>query len=161
MSEYDKTAGGADKGAAGERKGDGLNVAALRYDPEQDRAPHVVAAGSGYVAQKILQIAIENGVSIYHDDSAATMLAKLDVGREIPPELYQIVVNIYISLLDTADKKRYFGKYPREAGRDTEGAAAESPAEGGFADGGFANDGFARDGFADGAAGPALTETEG
>ncbi|MDR1571778.1 MAG: EscU/YscU/HrcU family type III secretion system export apparatus switch protein [Clostridiales Family XIII bacterium] len=114
------------KDAAGGRKGDGLNVAALRYDPEQDRAPHVVAAGSGYVAQKILQIAIENGISIYHDDSAATMLAKLDVGKEIPPELYQIVVNIYISLLDTADRRHSPEKYLAKAERDAGDLAREA-----------------------------------
>lgn len=83
-----------------------LNVAALKYDQQKNNAPCVVAAGSGYIAQKILQVAIENGVAIYHDDSAATLLAKLEVGQEIPPELYQIVVNIYISLLDLAEEKR-------------------------------------------------------
>jgi flagellar biosynthesis protein len=88
-----------------------LKAAALKYDADRDRAPQVVAAGSGYVAQKILQVAIENGVSIYHDDSAATMLAKLHIGKEIPQELYQIVVNIYISLLDTADKRHNPRKY--------------------------------------------------
>ncbi len=84
----------------------GLNVAALKYDQNKNSAPCVVAAGSGYIAQKILQVAIENGVAIYHDDSAATMLAKLELGQEIPPELYQIVVNIYISLLDIASTKK-------------------------------------------------------
>lgn len=83
-----------------------LNVAALKYDREHDSAPKVVAAGTGHIAQKILQVAIENGVAIYHDDSAATLLAKLDLGQEIPPELYQIVVNIYISLLDAAEADR-------------------------------------------------------
>lgn len=83
-----------------------LNVAALKYDPDKSKAPCVVAAGSGFVAQKILQVAIENGIAIYHDDSAATLLAKLDLGQEIPPELYQIVVNIYISLLDMAEEKK-------------------------------------------------------
>jgi type III secretion system FlhB-like substrate exporter len=29
----------------------------------------------------------------------------LELGREIPPELYQIVVDIYISLLELADEK--------------------------------------------------------
>jgi flagellar biosynthesis protein len=53
-------------------------------------------------------VAIENGVAIYHDDSAATLLAKLDIGQEIPPELYQIVVNIYISLLEIAEEKGNF-----------------------------------------------------
>jgi flagellar biosynthesis protein len=100
-----------------------IKAAALKYDADGDRAPHVVAAGSGYVAQKILQVAIENGITIYHDDSAATMLAKLDVGKEIPQELYQIVVNIYISLLDTADKKHNPQKYFSKAGAETEAEA--------------------------------------
>ena len=83
-----------------------LSVAALKYDKDKNSAPCVVAAGTGYIAQKILQVAIENGVAIYHDDSAATLLAKLELGEEIPPELYQIVVNIYISLLDLAEEKK-------------------------------------------------------
>lgn len=82
-----------------------LSVAALKYDQDKTNAPCVVAAGTGYIAQKILQVAIENGVAIYHDDSAATMLAKLELGQEIPPELYQIVVNIYISLLELAEEE--------------------------------------------------------
>jgi flagellar biosynthesis protein len=82
-----------------------LSAAALKYDKAKNGAPCVVAAGSGHIAQKILQVAMENGVAIYHDDSAATMLAKLELGQEIPPELYQIVVNIYISLLDLAELK--------------------------------------------------------
>ncbi len=83
-----------------------LNVAALKYDKDKNSAPCVVAAGTGYIAQKILQVAIENGVAIYHDDSAATLLAKLELGQEIPPELYQIVVNIYISLLELAEDRK-------------------------------------------------------
>ena len=83
-----------------------LRVAALKYDQDKHKAPCVVAAGSGYIAQRILQVAIENGIAIYHDDSAATMLAKLELGQEIPPELYQIVVNIYISLLELAEEKK-------------------------------------------------------
>ncbi len=83
-----------------------LSVAALKYDHNKNNAPCVVAAGTGHIAQKILQVAIENGVAIYHDDSAATMLAKLELGQEIPPELYQIVVNIYISLLELAEEEK-------------------------------------------------------
>lgn len=89
-----------------ETYGASLSVAALKYDQNKNNAPCVVAAGTGYIAQKILQVAIENGVAIYHDDSAATLLAKLELGQEIPPELYQIVVNIYISLLDLAAEKK-------------------------------------------------------
>jgi len=83
-----------------------LHAAALKYNEDIDEAPRIVAAGSGDAAQRILKVAMENGIAIYHDDSAATLLAKLDIGREIPPELYQIVVDIYVSLLElAADKK--------------------------------------------------------
>jgi flagellar biosynthesis protein len=105
MSEFDGPKKTTPASEDGKEKQSELRVAALRYDAAQDRAPQVVAAGSGHVAQRILQVAIENGVAIYHDDSAATMLAKLDVGKEIPPALYQIVVNIYLSLLDAADRR--------------------------------------------------------
>ena len=97
---------GADAKSMGKDKLSSLSVAALKYEQGKHSAPCVVAAGTGYIAQKILQVAIENGVAIYHDDSAATLLAKLEMGQEIPPELYQIVVNIYISLLDLAEVKK-------------------------------------------------------
>jgi flagellar biosynthesis protein len=58
------------------------------------------------MAQRILKVAMENGIAIYHDDSAATLLSKLEAGQEIPPELYQIVVDIYISLLELAEENR-------------------------------------------------------
>lgn len=79
-----------------------MRVAALKYDPEKDNAPIVVAAGAGYVAQKIIEIADECGVSIYHDNSAATLLSRLQLGQQIPPELYQMVVDIYIAILAAA-----------------------------------------------------------
>lgn len=105
MSKFENTDGTIQKELDKERLSS-LSVAALKYDKDKQNAPCVVAAGTGYIAQKILQVAIENGVAIYHDDSAATMLAKLELGQEIPPELYQIVVNIYISLLELAEEKK-------------------------------------------------------
>lgn len=83
-----------------------LKAVALKYEPQKSNAPCVVASGTGPIAQQILQVAMENGVAIYHDDSAATLLARLEQGSEIPPELYQIVVNIYLGLLDLAEKEK-------------------------------------------------------
>jgi flagellar biosynthesis protein len=81
-----------------------LHVAALKYDVNKDNAPYIVAAGSGPVAQRILDLGAEHGIALYYDDSAATLLSKLDCGEKIPPELYQIVVNIYLSLLNLAEE---------------------------------------------------------
>lgn len=83
-----------------------LSVAALKYEDTKHSAPCVVAAGTGSTAQRILQVAMENGIAIYHDDSAATLLTKLDIGKEVPPALYQIVVDIYLSLLEAAEREK-------------------------------------------------------
>jgi flagellar biosynthesis protein len=96
MSKYNEKKGGHEK----------LRVAALKYDQNTNSAPKVVAAGTGFSAHRILQVAMENGIAIYHDDSAATLLSKLEVGEEIPPELYKIVVDIYLALLELADESK-------------------------------------------------------
>lgn len=72
---------------------------ALKYDVERDAAPVIVAAGMGKIAEKIVEIAGENGVPVYEDDSLATMLTQLKLGAEIPSELYQAIVDIYVYFL--------------------------------------------------------------
>ena len=76
---------------------------ALRYSVEEDAAPIVIASGYGHIADKIIDIAEEQGIPVFRDDSAASMLCMREVGKSIPPELYQIVAAIYVQLLKTAD----------------------------------------------------------
>lgn len=75
---------------------------ALKYNPEQDYSPVVVASGHGKVAERIINLAEENGVPVYRDDSTAAMLTMLSVGEGIPPELYQIVAGIYVQVVALA-----------------------------------------------------------
>ena len=77
---------------------------ALTYDEDKQNAPVIVASGMGYMAEKIVEIASENGVPVYEDDSLATVLTQLELGSEIPEELYQAVVDIYAYFLQ---QKRY------------------------------------------------------
>ena len=72
---------------------------ALQYGPD-DTAPVVVASGMGYLAEKIVDVAQENGVPVYEDESLATVLTQLNLGQEIPPELYQAIVEIYVYFLN-------------------------------------------------------------
>ncbi len=72
---------------------------ALRYDENQNASPIVVASGMGYMAEKLVEIATESGVPIYEDNSLATMLAQLELGQEIPEDLYQVIIDIYIFFL--------------------------------------------------------------
>lgn len=84
----------------------GNHAVALKYNPEKDYSPVVVAAGHGHVAEKIISIADENGVPVYRDDSAAALLTMLDVGKPVPPELYEIVAAIYVEVLKAAKENR-------------------------------------------------------
>ena len=67
---------------------------ALRYDPEGDAAPVVVAKGERLVAERIKQIAREAGVPIFRDVGLARALVELGEGGEIPPALYEAVAEI-------------------------------------------------------------------
>jgi flagellar biosynthesis protein len=57
-------------------------------------APIVSASGQGEVAKRIIALAKENGVPIRHDPDLVTLLAQLEVGQIIPPELYAVVAEI-------------------------------------------------------------------
>lgn len=72
---------------------------ALKYNPEKNGAPVIVASGMGYLAERITETAMEAGVPVYEDDSLATLLTQLQLGSEIPAELYQAIVDIYIYFL--------------------------------------------------------------
>ena len=68
---------------------------AIKYDAEEANAPIVVAKGEEYLAQKIKDTARENGVSIVENKPLARSLyATVDIGQEIPPELYQAVAEV-------------------------------------------------------------------
>lgn len=73
---------------------------ALKYDANKSSAPVIVASGSGYIADKVVEIAEENGVPVYKDDSLSVLLSQLDMGSEVPEELFSSIVDIYIYFLN-------------------------------------------------------------
>ena len=75
---------------------------ALKYNQDQDMAPIVIASGYGEVAERIIDIAETEGIPVYRDDSASSVLCMLDVGTQIPRELYETVAIIYAQILSTA-----------------------------------------------------------
>lgn len=72
---------------------------ALRYQVEADSAPVVIASGYGNIAEKIVEIAEQQGIPVFRDDSAASLLCMLEVGKTIPPELYEVIAAIYAQIL--------------------------------------------------------------
>lgn len=84
---------------------------ALKYNEDKDSAPVVIASGYGAVAEKIVSIAEQQGVPVFRDDSAASLLCMLEVGRSIPPELYEVVATVYLQILQiSGDIKKYASK---------------------------------------------------
>ena len=68
---------------------------ALKYDKEVAEAPIVVAKGADYLAGRIREVAKENKIEIVENKPLARMLYhNVELGEQIPPELYQMVAEI-------------------------------------------------------------------
>lgn len=75
---------------------------AVKYDSEAARAPIVLAKGEDYLAQKIKEAAKENHIEIVENKPLARMLyANVEIGAEIPPELYQAVAEVLAMVYNT------------------------------------------------------------
>jgi flagellar biosynthesis protein len=77
---------------------------ALRYSPETNTSPVVVAKGKGTIAEEIMKRAKEHGIPLQEDASLVEVLSKLDLNQEIPPELYQLVAEI-LSFIYRSDQR--------------------------------------------------------
>jgi len=95
--------------AAG-RRAEPRRAVALTYDPASSDAPVVTAAGQGAVAEEIIRRAREAGVPVTEDPRLAAVLSQIDVGRVIPPELYQVIAEVlaYVYRLEDRVSKRRF-----------------------------------------------------
>lgn len=79
---------------------------AVRYERTEMEVPVVVAKGTDLVAKRIREIAQEAGVPMFENKPIAQALYKqVDLGDEIPPELYAAVAEILVAV-QRADRKR-------------------------------------------------------
>jgi len=68
---------------------------ALRYDREKGGAPILIAKGADLMAKRIKDAAQENYVVVVEDKPLArTLYTAVEVGREVPPELWQAVAEV-------------------------------------------------------------------
>jgi flagellar biosynthesis protein FlhB len=78
---------------------------ALQYDATKMHAPRVVAKGRGYLAARIRQIAVANGIPILERKPLARALYKLcNVGQEIPEQFYSAVAEIIAYVYELTGK---------------------------------------------------------
>jgi flagellar biosynthesis protein len=67
---------------------------ALRYDKERERAPRVVAKGSGHLAERIIELARAHGITVYEDRELLDALSRIELYQVIPVELYQVIAEV-------------------------------------------------------------------
>lgn len=91
---------------------------ALRYQPEKDNAPVVLAKGLDELALRIVKVAEEHGIpAIENVPLARSIYASADLDREIPPELYGAVADILVYIYQLNNKKIGTGGEITHAGK--------------------------------------------
>ena len=70
---------------------------ALHYD--KSGAPRVVAKGRGSIGEKIIEIARVHDIPIEENEVLAGALSNVELGDEIPAELYKAVAEVLIFVL--------------------------------------------------------------
>lgn len=77
---------------------------ALHYDKKG--APRVVAKGKGTIGEKIIEIAKENAIPIEENEVLAGALSNVELGEEIPAELYKGVAEVLIFVMRLTGRLR-------------------------------------------------------
>jgi flagellar biosynthesis protein len=81
-----------------------LMATALQYDPEKDNAPRVIASGQRIIAEQILAEARKHHIPIHEDHVLTAALASVNLGAEIPPELYSVVAEVLAYIYRVTNK---------------------------------------------------------
>lgn len=77
---------------------------ALHYD--RTGAPRVVAKGRGAIGTRIIELARENGIPIEENEVLAGALSNVELGEEIPAELYKAVAEVLVFVLRLTKQRR-------------------------------------------------------
>ncbi len=79
---------------------------ALDYEAGSREAPRVVAKGRGELADKIMQVARENGIAIEANPMLAEALSGVELDTQIPRELYVAVAEVIGFVLRSRNVRR-------------------------------------------------------
>jgi flagellar biosynthesis protein len=77
---------------------------AVHYDKQKDVAPKIVAKGKGAIADKIIELARKNDIPMYEDKDLIEVLSKLDLGQEIPAEMYKLIAEVLVCVYRSNNK---------------------------------------------------------
>ena len=79
---------------------------AIKYDKEKAEAPYMLAKGADFVASTIKEAAKEHKIEIVENKPLARMLYyNVEIGEQIPPELYQMVAEVLAYVYSVKNKE--------------------------------------------------------
>jgi FlhB-like protein len=78
-----------------------LLAVALAYDEGARTAPRVTAKGQGHVAERIIALAEENGITVEANPILAEALAGVELDDTIPVELFEATAEVIGFILKT------------------------------------------------------------
>lgn len=84
----------------------GALAVALQYEKQDGGAPRVVASGRGAIGQKIIEVAKASGVPLESNPGLAAALADVEIGEEIPVDLYKAVAEVLLFILRMSGQVR-------------------------------------------------------
>ena len=103
MSEKNKTEKSKSERGGSEK----LKIAtALKFNPDIDAAPQLIAKGVGLIAENILKRAEDYDIPIYKDERLSQQLRQLELGEQIPVELYEVVAEVLVFIGSVDQKKK-------------------------------------------------------
>lgn len=82
------------KSAVGLKYQESNHVGASTEEISSSGAPTIVAKGFGDLAEEIITLARQNGVLVHEDPYLSDFLATLDLGQEIPDQLYHVIAEL-------------------------------------------------------------------
>lgn len=77
-----------------------LQATALHYDPK-NHGPKVIAQGQGELARRVIELAQKLDIPIHEDGVLSSLVGSIPPGKEIPPDLYELVALLYKTLLQS------------------------------------------------------------
>ncbi len=88
-------------------KRDVKKAVALKY-PEGASAPFIAASAKGFLAQKMLEVAVEKNIPVSADAALADFLSVQEIGQTIPEETWEAVAKIFAFVVQFDAKGRSF-----------------------------------------------------
>jgi flagellar biosynthesis protein FlhB len=82
---------------------------ALKYDPSAMSAPKILAKGARKIAERIKELAAKHSIPIVENkELAQSLYALVDIGDEVPPNLYQAVAEVLAYIYKMKGNKKAF-----------------------------------------------------